>query len=111
MGDGSVRRDFVHARDAARAAVEVLAIDDPPEILNVGVGSSVSMLELIDLLGEVAGRSLEVQARPERAIDVPITELDSSRLSDLTGWKPEVELREGVAECFELATRAQGSPT
>jgi UDP-glucose 4-epimerase len=110
MGDGSVRRDFVHARDAARAAALVLGLDEPPGTVNVGVGSSISLLELIDLLGELAGRPLEVKTGPSRAIDVPVTELDSSLLSGLTGWKPEVALREGVAECLELATGAVGSP-
>ena len=111
MGDGSVRRDFVHARDAARAAALVLGADDPPEIVNVGVGSSISLLELIDLVGELAGRPLEVQAGPGRAIDVPVTELDSGLLNSLTGWKPEVDLRQGIAEILQLATRALGSPT
>jgi UDP-glucose 4-epimerase len=111
MGDGTVRRDFVHARDAARAARLALGAGDPVAILNVGAGSSISMLELIDLLGEIAGRRLEVEAGPGRAIDVPVTELDSSALAALTGWRPEVGLREGVAECLDLARQALASPT
>jgi UDP-glucose 4-epimerase len=111
MGDGSVRRDFVHARDAARAAALALRADDPPGILNVGAGSSISMLDLIDLLGEIAGGRLGVKSSPARSIDVPVTELDSSALTSLTGWRPEIELREGVAECFQLVRQALASPT
>jgi UDP-glucose 4-epimerase len=111
IGDGSVRRDFVHARDAARAAVLAAGADEPADVLNVGSGKSVSLVELVDLIGEIAGQRLEVQSSPARSIDVPVTELDSSALTKLTGWRPEIELRAGIAECLEW-TRAQvGSPS
>jgi UDP-glucose 4-epimerase len=111
MGDGSVRRDFVHARDAARAAVMTVGAGDPVTLLNVGSGTSISMRELIDLIGEIAGRRLEVQTSPGRPIDVPVTQLDSSALTALTGWRPEVALRDGVAECLEWTRRSLVSAT
>jgi UDP-glucose 4-epimerase len=112
IGDGSVRRDFVHARDAARAAALAAAEREPAEVLNVGSGRSISLLKLIELLSEIVGHRLEVEARPPRSIDVPVTELDSSVLTALTGWRPEVELRDGLAECWEWArAHAVGSPT
>jgi len=112
MGDGSVRRDFVHARDAARAAALAAEAGETAEVLNVGSGRSTSMLELVDLLGEIVGRRLEVRRSPGRPIDVPVTELDFSALSAMTGWRPEIELRGGIAECWEWArAEAVGSPT
>jgi UDP-glucose 4-epimerase len=111
MGDGSIQRDFVHARDAARAAVMATGAGDPIRVLNVGSGSSVSLLELIDLLSEAAGRRLEVESSPARPIDVPVTELDSGALRALTGWQPEVGLREGIAECWRWARESLRSPS
>lgn len=101
MGDGSVRRDFIYADDAGRAAV--LAAFNPTGSFtyNAGSGESVSLSELLEILAEVSGREPEVENLPARAIDVPVTQLDSAQLKARTGWEPEVELREGVARCWE----------
>jgi UDP-glucose 4-epimerase len=75
------------------------------KVLNVGSGTSTSLLELVDLIGEAAGQKPEVRAEPGRPIDVPVTQLDSSAITQLAGWRPEIELADGVAECLEWAKR------
>lgn len=101
MGDGSVRRDFIYGDDAGAAAVAAAFTAPRPGTYNVGSGGSVSLIELLEILAEVSGREPNVKYLPARPIDVPVTQLDSSKLEACTGWKPEVDLREGVARTWE----------
>ncbi len=101
MGDGEIRRDFIYADDAARAAVAA-AFDAPrPGVYNAGSGVSTSLRELLELIAEVSGRDPKLDRLPAREIDVPVTQLDSSALHGHTGWTPEVDLPEGVARTWE----------
>jgi len=104
MGDGSVRRDFIYAEDAGAAAVAAAFTASRPGTYNAGSGGSVSLTELLEIIGEVSGREPHVESLPARAIDVPVTQLDSSQLEARTGWRPEMGLREGVARCWEWTT-------
>jgi UDP-glucose 4-epimerase len=105
MGDGEVRRDFIYADDAARAAVAA-AFDAPrPGVYNAGSGVSTSLRELLELIAEASGQDPRLDRRAAREIDVPVTQLDSSALEGHTGWTPEVGLVEGVARTWEWAHR------
>ena len=108
MGDGSVRRDFIFADDAGAAAVAAAYGAKRPGTYNAGSGDSVSLTELLAVIGEISGREPEIESLPSRAIDVPATQLDSTRLR-ATGWEPRVELREGIARCWEWTTSRQAA--
>ena len=95
IGDGETRRDFLYASDAA-AAAEAAGALDVSGVYNVGSGRSHSLAELLQVLEQVTGRTPRVEYRSKRAIDVPVTELDSLLFSTATGWVPRYELAEGV---------------
>jgi len=109
IGDGSVRRDFLYVDDAGRAVVEALGA--PPGIYNAGSGESTSLSELLEMLAEVSGVGPRVERLPPRAIDVPVTQLDSTLLREATGWEPRVDLREGLRQCWEWATAHSSART
>jgi UDP-glucose 4-epimerase len=105
MGGGEIRRDFIYADDAARAALAA-AFDAPrPAVYNAGGGSSVSLAGLLELLAEVSSREPQVEHLPARAIDVLATRLDCTALRSNTGWEPEVDLSEGLARTWEWMLR------
>jgi UDP-glucose 4-epimerase len=91
IGDGHVQRDFIHASDVARAAV--LA---GPGTFNVGSGDATSLSDLHRAIEDVAGRPLRIERIPGRAVDVPKTCLDTSKLRAQTGWMPETSLESGL---------------
>jgi CDP-glucose 4,6-dehydratase len=108
--DGSPERDFLYVEDAARAYLAVwkaLALADggaaPGEAFNAGGGEPRRVLDVIELICRLAGSSV---APDIRGAGVPHGEidrqwLDSTKLCDLTGWRPEVKLEEGLRRTID----------
>ena len=102
FGDGSQTRDFTYVGDtvaALRLACEAPGIEG--QVINVGGGSQVAVNDAISLIGELAGRKLEVTHQEHRHGDVRDTCADTSRARKLLSFTPETTLREGLAAEFE----------
>jgi UDP-glucose 4-epimerase len=100
-GDGLVRRDFVYIDDAAEATVLAGLNAGGPCIYNVGSGETTSLQTLLDLLQRVAGRSASIEQIPARPVDVPVTQLDCTRISDDLGWKATTSLQDGARASWQ----------
>jgi UDP-glucose 4-epimerase len=101
FGDGSQLRDFTYATDAVDAFLRVaLTPEAHGRALNVGGTRPVSLLGVAELCQELAGRGGTVQRAPwppdREKIDIGSIYVDHARLTELTGWEPRVELREGL---------------
>ncbi|MDP9227720.1 MAG: GDP-mannose 4,6-dehydratase [Actinomycetota bacterium] len=105
--DGSPERDFLYVEDMARAYVAIAGAlgegEGGGEAFNAGWGRPHSVREVIELVCEIAGTDLEPDFRGEGNPDGEIDRqyLDSTKIRELTGWAPEVELREGIARTLE----------
>jgi dTDP-L-rhamnose 4-epimerase len=99
--DGNQRRDFVSVHDVARACR--LALERPgggEEVLNVGSGESVSVLEIAQRLAAVMGCS-EIAAEVTgkyRVGDIRHCFADVERAARAIGYRPRVSLEQGMAE-------------
>lgn len=87
-GGGSTIRDYVYAGDVAAVAIDLMARDEGPRILNVGSEAGTSLLELLRLTEAQVGRAAVVDEHPERNFDVHGIYLDTGRLRELTGFEP-----------------------
>jgi len=98
-GDGSAVRSFTYVDDvvAATAAAGTVAGVAPGTVLNVAGGSEVSMRELIDLVGQLAGSPLNLEAHPAQAGDATRTGGDITAINAALGWAPTTSLADGVA--------------
>lgn len=98
-----IRRDFVFVEDVASALVAALTADVAcPLTVNVGTGVETTNEEVVALLQEISGRTLDVLegAFPERPVDTEHWAADVSRAKELLGWEPSRPLRDGLAETF-----------
>jgi UDP-glucose 4-epimerase len=100
FGDGSQLRDFVYVDDAVDAFLRA-GCDDRCNggVFNVSGGTPISHCDLTKLLISVAqtGRMEFVEwPADKRAIDIGSFYATAEKFSALTGWKPEVELADGL---------------
>lgn len=102
LGELDHARDWIHARDVARAFVTALETNPSGgavRTLNVGSGQSRSVRELLALAGEIAGKLPPIREEPTRLRpdEAPEERADIAQISTL-GWAPKIPLSEGLAE-------------
>lgn len=105
--DGSPERDFLYVDDAVAAYLAIEAALDRGEArgeaFNAGGERPHSVREVVDLIAVATGTGVEPQylgsGTPDGEIDRQY--VDSTRLRDLTGWSPRVELAGGLRRTLE----------
>ncbi|MFT4116945.1 UDP-glucose 4-epimerase GalE [Bradyrhizobium sp.] len=98
--DGSCIRDFIHVTDlsqAHRSALAYLRRGGASTTLNCGYGRGYSVLETIDAVRRVSGRSFAVQYAPRRPGDIMTMVADTSRIRSLLDWQPQYDDLETIA--------------
>ena len=99
-GDGTPLREFLHVQDLARACMILLEKYDESVAINVGSGQEISIAQLALLIAKVTGFTGDIVFNPDRPNGTPRKLLDSSKISNL-GWKPEINLEEGIASTYD----------
>lgn len=109
-GTGTPRREFLHVDDLAEACVHVLGLVDPPDWVNVGTGTDLTIRELAETVRRVTGFSGSLVFDPSKPDGTPRKLLDVSRIR-ATGWRPSIGLDEGIARTYRdfLAEKAAGT--
>ncbi|WP_119320950.1 GDP-L-fucose synthase family protein [Capsulimonas corticalis] len=103
-GTGSPRREFLHADDLAEACVFLMENYDSPEIINIGVGEDISILELARLVQSVVGYEGEIVFDASKPDGTPRKLLDVSKLHGL-GWRHRISLEKGITAVYQQADK------
>lgn len=107
LGNTEPRRDYIQTCDTAEALRRLAAlVPNGSRVVNIAGGFDASVDELIVLMGELLGRRLTKVTDPKRfrKADKLVQVADISHLKALTGWQPQVNLRDGL----ELLLRFEG---
>ncbi|MCX6357089.1 MAG: SDR family oxidoreductase [Candidatus Aureabacteria bacterium] len=96
-GDGNQSRDFTFVTNVAEA--NILAADavlEGGEVINIACGEGISINGLLELLHEILGVGIEPRHGAQRPGDVRHSRADISRAARLIGYRPGIDLREGL---------------
>lgn len=109
-GTGSPKREFLHVDELADACAFLLKMTNPPDLINVGTGTDVTIKELTEIVAEMVGFKGKIAWDATKPDGTPRKLMDVSKLSAL-GWRAQVGVREGVARTYAsfLAEQAAGT--
>jgi UDP-glucose 4-epimerase len=103
-GDGGQTRDFTFVEDIVAATAAAGDRGRPGAVYNIGGGNRVSMNEVLDLIGRLTGRPLDVRREDVQKGDMRDTFADTTRARADLAFAPRTSLEEGLAaECAWLA--------
>lgn len=107
-GSGKPLREFMFSDDLAEACVFLMENYEDPQLINVGTGEEVSILELAKLIAKIVGYTGKITFDATKPDGTPRKLMDSSRLHAL-GYRHKVSLREGIRVTYEdyLKRRAE----
>lgn len=89
--DGTGVRDYIHVVDLAQAhvaAVEQLETLEPFEVINIGTGAGVSVLQMIKEFEKQSGKQIRYQICQRRPGDAPAVWAEASKAVEKIGFKP-----------------------
>jgi UDP-glucose 4-epimerase len=116
--DGSCVRDFIHVKDlvaAHRLALEDLRRGSDSMLVNCGYGRGYSVLEVLDSVRRVSGRSIDVRLGPRRKGDLASVIAGTERIRERLGWVPALDDLDAIIstslEWEEQLARMKGETT
>jgi UDP-glucose 4-epimerase len=90
--DGTGVRDYIHVVDLAAAHIQAVHCQtnfEPFEVLNIGNGEGITVLELVNSFESASGVSIKYQLSPRRNGDLPAFWANASLAFEKLAWKPQ----------------------
>jgi len=104
-GTGTPRREFLYVDDLADACLFLMERYQEGEIINVGVGQDVQILELARQVAAVTGYQGQIVLDPSYPDGTPRKLLDVSRMTGM-GWQAQTPLPEGLKKTYDWFCRS-----
>ena len=101
FGDGTQSRDFTYVDDIAKGTI--LAMKPVGyEIINLGGGKNpISLNEIISKIESLLGKRANIQYLEPNKADMKETWADITKAEEILGWKPEIDIDEGLKRTVE----------
>ena len=112
-GDGTQSKDFCFIDNVVQAniAAATRARGFAADVLNIGQGHAHSLLEIKDIIEQIAGRKLPLERRPPRVGDVKHTLADISRARAELGFEPTTDFHAQLALTAAWNRECYGQPS
>ncbi|KAH8883160.1 UDP-glucose 4-epimerase [Thozetella sp. PMI_491] len=113
--DGTPIRDYVHVVDVARGHIAAIGSgsgsnDKTFRVYNLGSGTGISVLEIIDSVSTAARRSVPVEWSPRRPGDVASCIASTVKAAEELGWFPRESIVQSARDWWNALEKMQRIP-
>lgn len=99
-GSGSPKREFLYVDDLAQAAIHAMLNYNSSEIINIGYGEDISIRDLALIIKKITKFKGVIEWDKSKPDGTPRKLLNSSKIMTL-GWKPNINLEQGIATTYK----------
>jgi GDP-L-fucose synthase len=99
-GDGSPLREFLYIDDFSEACYTCMLQYNEEEFINIGSETDISIKDLTEIIVKVVGYTGKINWDTTKPNGTPRKLMDSSKIKSI-GWKPQVNLQEGLEKTYE----------
>jgi nucleoside-diphosphate-sugar epimerase len=102
-GDGRQTRDFTYIENVIQANLAACAAPKKAcgGVFNIACGERVSLLDILEIVYDLAGKRVQPAFEPFRQGDVRDSLADISLAREVVGYDPKVTLRDGLRKTFD----------
>ena len=95
-------RDFIYIDDVSKALTLAGTLEYEPSILNIGSNKGHSLLQVVKLLEEILGQTINVDQMEPKKIDILESVLNVSLAHDCIFFNTQVSMREGLIKTLQF---------
>ena len=103
-GSGNPRREFLQVDDLAEACLMMMIEYEGKDFLNIGYGDDISIAELAALVKDITGFKGVIVFDKSKPDGTVRKLMDSSKIQQI-GWKPKINLKDGITETYQQYRR------
>jgi nucleoside-diphosphate-sugar epimerase len=100
-GDGEQTRDFTFIADLVDVLQGALSRGKPGAVYNVGGGQRISVLKVLDAIGQLTGREVRIDRQEGQKGDMRDTLADTAKAAADLGFLPKTPLKDGLKAEWE----------
>jgi len=99
-GDGQQTRSFMYIDDCTQG-IEAIFESEIHEPINLGSSELVTINQLVDIAGEIAGISLQRKYNLSAPKGVNGRNSDNTKIKKYLGWEPSIRLKDGITKTYQ----------
>ncbi len=103
FGDGEQTRDFVYVADIVKANLLAMRSDKvgKGEVFNIATGNTVSLLQLLAVMGNIMGVEVKPEFREARTGDIRHSSASVEKAAKILLFKPDYNIEMGLKKLLE----------